>query len=160
MITVAVLKKVPKSGPKTGPRKIATEAEIAILSTFFEITGHLDPPLALVFPKMSHVLSAVIKLPYFGDTHTHQRIIKLKVKVISAPRPLQSWISLNWDFSNMRRSLVLIFGQNVRFMSTSKPPNMKVKLHLSSKIEMIFCFAQNCFYEIKILVLVGNELAL
>ena len=39
---------------------------------------------------------------------------------------------------------MLKLGQIVVLMSASKPPNMKLKLHLRSEIEIIFDFA--CFF--------------
>ena len=55
---------------------------------------------------------------------------------------------------------MFIFGQNVRFMSTSKPPNMKVKLLLSVKIDTILDLGVAFFWPKKSKARAGNDLDL
>ncbi len=55
---------------------------------------------------------------------------------------------------------MLILGQIVALMSTSNPPNMKVKLPRISEIEMIFDIGLGFFSGKKTKARSGNDLAL
>ena len=58
-----------------------------------------------------------------------------------------------YDISNMRKSLELILGQNVQLMSTTKLPNMKLRLALSAEIDKILYSSG----KLKLLVLIYME---
>ena len=68
------------------------------------------------------------------------------------------WLSV--DISNLRRSWVLIFGQILVLMCTSKPPNMKVKLQVAFEIDSYFDFGTVFFFEKKNKARAGNDLDL